>query len=114
MIILLLLLALLGGAEDSPNVPLGVVTSDGDPVPPINGLPGPSPSGGGPFRLEGHYCDIRVTDLRGCRVCGYEGLEGERVRPCGQSCMEVGAAVRHFVVCVARLPSTVPRSVRSC
>jgi hypothetical protein len=49
VIILLLLLALLGGAEEPSNVYQGVVTGDGPSVPPISGLPGPSPSGGGLF-----------------------------------------------------------------
>jgi hypothetical protein len=71
VIILLLLLALLGGAEDPPNVPKEVVT--GAPVerdsqdnidrtnPPPSGLPDPSPfSGGGSFQLERNGDDVRI------------------------------------------------------
>jgi hypothetical protein len=64
VIILLLLLALLGGTEDPPYVLGGVVIGDGPSVPPTSGLPGPSPSGGGPFRLEGLDDDIRIGDGR--------------------------------------------------
>jgi hypothetical protein len=66
VIILLLLLALLGGAEDSPNVPGEVVTSEGNEVPPNTnpGLPGPSPSGGGSFQLAGIDDHVRVGDCR--------------------------------------------------
>jgi hypothetical protein len=65
VIILLLLLALLGGAEDPSNVPLGVVIGDGPSVPPTSGLPGPSPSGGGLFQLEGLDDKKRVGDYGG-------------------------------------------------
>jgi len=65
VIILLLLLALLGGTEDPPYVLGGVVTGDGPSVPPTSGLPGPSPSGGGPFQLEGLDDEKRVGDYRG-------------------------------------------------
>ena len=57
MIILLLLLALLGGAEEPSTVSWEVIISGNDspgvPLPPNSGLPGPPPFGGGPFRLEG-------------------------------------------------------------
>jgi hypothetical protein len=72
VIILLLLLALLGGAEDPPNVQLEVVISENDspgvPLPPNSGLPGPPPFGWrafwveGLFGLEGEYRDIWEPD----------------------------------------------------
>ena len=53
MIILLLLLALLGGPEEPPNVSGEVVTSDGNAVPPNTCLPRPLTfRGGGPFQFR--------------------------------------------------------------
>ena len=65
MIILLLLLALLGGAEDPPNVSGEVVTSDGNAEPPNTCLPRPLTFGWGAFQLSGIDDDVGKSDDRG-------------------------------------------------
>ena len=106
MIILLLLLALLGGTEDPPYVLGGVVTGDGPSVPPTSGLPGPPPSDGGLFQLEGHHKNVRIRDRPDS--CRNPGLEGEHVGACSQTAVTYGSAHVVTVVGSARLGLNVP------